>query len=167
MAYSTTYTSCRHILMENPKGFMYALLLLSCLTVLIAKALTRRKQVPNRRQTSPDPEKPASKRSSTFKAPEREPGVWTPLDFKRPKASPNPGWNVHESKPLPYRPFKHGPYHITMGLRSMQWDEWIELDDQYPKFHELKKQRILDRGDKCCKTAPEGYDGAVELLEEL
>ncbi|KAL9019367.1 MAG: hypothetical protein Q9185_003353 [Variospora sp. 1 TL-2023] len=54
-----------------------------------------------------------------------------------------------------------------MGLRTMQWDEWIELDNQYPRFHEDKKRRIEERGDKCCRTAHEAYDGAVELLEEL
>jgi alpha-1,2-mannosyltransferase len=54
-----------------------------------------------------------------------------------------------------------------MGLRSMQWDEWIELDNQFLKFHDLKAQRIRERGSKCSRTAPEAFDGAVELLEEL
>ena len=76
-------------------------------------------------------------------------------------------WDVHTSEPLPYRPFKHGPYHITMGLRTMQWDEWIELDNHYLKFHADKKRRIDERGEKCCRTAPEVMDGAIELLEEL
>jgi alpha-1,2-mannosyltransferase len=35
------------------------------------------------------------------------------------------------------------------------------------KFHEQKARRIKDRGARCCKTAPEAFDGAVELLEEL
>ncbi|KAL8734296.1 MAG: hypothetical protein Q9166_001494 [cf. Caloplaca sp. 2 TL-2023] len=120
-----------------------------------------------RRANSPDPEKPTARPRSTFKAPEREPGVWVPVHFKRPAASPYPNWDVHETKPLPYRPFKHGPYHITMGLRAMQWDEWIELDNHYLRFHEDKKRRLEERGEKCCKTAPEAYDGAIELLEEL
>jgi len=51
--------------------------------------------------------------------------VWEPMEFKRPAASPFPNWNVHETKPRPYRPFRHGAYHITMGLRNMNWDEWI------------------------------------------
>ena len=49
----------------------------------------------------------------------------------------------------------------------MQWDEWIELDSHYPRFHANKAQRIRDRGAKCCRTAPAAYDAAVELLEEL
>ncbi len=70
-----------------------------------------------------------------------------------------------------------------MGLRSMNWDEWIgmatrywpqapahtspELDNHYPRFHADKARRIEERGAKCCKTVPEAFDGAVELLEEL
>ena len=54
-----------------------------------------------------------------------------------------------------------------MGLRTMQWDDWIELDNQFPHFHAEKTRRIAERESKCCITAPEAYDGAVELLEEL
>jgi hypothetical protein len=51
----------------------------------------------------------------------------------------------------------------------MEWDEWIELDNHYMRFHEDKKRRIEERGSKCCRTAndPRVIDGAVELFEEL
>lgn len=74
-------------------------------------------------------------------------------------------------------------YYITLGLRSMKWDEWIgksinnkinpktnqitELDNHYPRYHSDKAKRIQERGSKCCKTAPEAMDAAIELLEEL
>lgn len=54
-----------------------------------------------------------------------------------------------------------------MGLRSMQWDDWIELDNEFLKFHSIKASRIAERGVKCCKTAPEAQNAAIELLEEL
>lgn len=56
-----------------------------------------------------------------------------------------------------------------MGLRSMHWDEWIEVDNHYLKFHSDKKARIAERGTKCCRTDsdPRVQDGARELLEEL
>lgn len=56
-----------------------------------------------------------------------------------------------------------------MGLRSMPWDEWIELDNHYAKFHADKAARIAQRGDRCCRTDPDPVvqDGALELLEEL
>ncbi|CAO1600659.1 hypothetical protein XANCAGTX0491_004342 [Xanthoria calcicola] len=158
---------CKQFLAGHPRIILYGLLLISISIWLFNKTVSRSKKSRSRRPNSPDPEKPTSRPRSTFKAPEREPGKWTVVDFKRPAAIPYPEWNVHETKPLPYRPFRHGPYHITMGLRTMQWDEWIELDNHYPRFHEDKKRRIEERGEKCCKTAPEAYDGALELLEEL
>lgn len=98
----------------------------------------------------------------------RPPGEWTPSDFKRPTAAPYSGWDVHSTKPIPYRPFRYGPkYYITLGLRSMKWDEWIELDNHYLKYHADKARRIEERGSKCCHTAPEAMDAAIELLEEL
>ncbi|KAK6537695.1 hypothetical protein TWF694_011866 [Orbilia ellipsospora] len=98
----------------------------------------------------------------------RTPGQWTPIDFTVPDPPPYPGWDLKLTKPLPYRPFKYGPnYFITMGLRKGGFDEWIELDNEFLKFHSLKRERIEIRGDKCCKTAPEALDAAIELLEML
>lgn len=54
-----------------------------------------------------------------------------------------------------------------MGLRTMHWDEWIELDNEYLPYHTLKASRLASRGSKCVRTAPEAWDAAVELLEEL
>ncbi|PYI29845.1 hypothetical protein BP00DRAFT_437365 [Aspergillus indologenus CBS 114.80] len=96
------------------------------------------------------------------------PTVWTPSDFQRPPATPFPDWDVHTTKPIPYRPFRYGPkYFVTMGLRSMKWDEWIELDNHYLRYHADKAKRIEERGAKCCRTHPEAMDAAIELLEEL
>ncbi|OJJ50011.1 hypothetical protein ASPZODRAFT_149450 [Penicilliopsis zonata CBS 506.65] len=93
---------------------------------------------------------------------------WIPSDFKRPAAAAFPDWNVHTTKPIPYRPFRYGPkYFVTMGLRSLKWDEWIELDNHYLKYHADKARRIEERGSKCSNTAPEAMEGAIELLEEL
>ena len=105
--------------------------------------------------------------SRSFKAPTREQGVWKPVAFERPKTSPYPDWSVRDTKPLPYRPFRWGPYFITMGLRSMPWDEWIELDNEFPRFHAEKKARIEERGPKLSRTAPEATESAYELLEEF
>lgn len=151
----------------NAKSILYGGLLVAFLTYILVTQVIKSSRPAVRRAPSPDLEKPTSRKTSTFKAPERPPGKWTPVDFKRPKAAPLLDWNVHKTDPLPYRPFKYGPYHITMGLRTMQWDEWIELDNHYLKYHADKARRIEERGDKCCRTAPEAMDGAIELLEEL
>lgn len=55
-----------------------------------------------------------------------------------------------------------------MGLRSLNWNEWIELDSEYLNYHAKKAERLASpRASKLYHTAPEAYDGAVELLEEL
>ncbi|KAL8699918.1 MAG: hypothetical protein Q9201_005728 [Fulgogasparrea decipioides] len=54
-----------------------------------------------------------------------------------------------------------------MGLRRMPWDEWIELDNQFPDFHADKSRRIAELGGKIAQTTLEGLNGAYELLEEF
>ncbi|KAF2787079.1 glycosyltransferase family 22 protein [Melanomma pulvis-pyrius CBS 109.77] len=131
----------------------------------VASIITRRMRA---RKLAVRPGTPDLEKRSPFRAAEREPGVWIPQDFKRPAPPAYPEWSVSSTKPLPYRPFRYGPkYNVTMGLRNMHWDEWIELDSDYMKFHDLKAQRIIERGPKCSRTAPEAFDGACELLEEL
>ncbi|KAJ5167128.1 uncharacterized protein N7482_005909 [Penicillium canariense] len=146
-------------------GAFLVINLCACLVVTIFRKWKSSNQTA--RTSTPDLEKPTSK-SSTREKVTRKFGEWTPSAFKRPTAPPYPDWDVHTSKSIPYRPFRYGPkYFVTMGLRSMKWDEWIELDNHYLKYHADKKKRLKERGEKCCRTAPEAMDGAIELLEEL
>jgi len=148
----------------SPKAAFFSVAITFLVVLLVIRAVQISKQPRQTRPATPDLEKP---RSRSLKTPPRKPGVWEPVDFKRPKATPFPNWDVHTTKPNPYRPFRHGPYHITMGLRNMNWNEWIELDNHFLKFHADKAKRISERGTKCCYTDPSAFDGAVELLEEL
>ncbi len=157
----------RQLISQNLKPLLYGGFLVSLLIWILAMRLIKRNKALQQNPNSPDPEKSTSGKASALKAPGRQPGVWTPVDFKRPDPPAYPDWDVHKTDPLPYRPFKHGPYHITMGLRTMQWDDWIELDNHYLKFHADKARRIEQMGATHCRTAPEAMDGAIELLEEL
>ncbi|KAI9778749.1 MAG: mannosyltransferase [Peltula sp. TS41687] len=152
-----------HIDQLRPKHIGYGVIGLVSIVWILNLALNKTKAQASPRRNTPDLERPASRNGDKA----RRPGEWIPVNFERPPAEPYPDWDIHNTKPLPYRPFKYGPYYITMGLRSMKWDEWIELDNQFLKYHSDKARRIEERGAKCCKTAPEAYDGAVELLEEL
>ena len=149
------------------REMIYMTISILCAVWLVHRAVKQVAGFSRTTASTPDLEKPAARAKSNIKAPERPPGVWNPVSFQRPRAPPYPQWDIQTTNPLPYRPFRHGQYHITMGLRSMKWDEWIELDNHFPKFHADKARRINERGEKCCKTAPEAFDGAVELLEEL
>ncbi|KAF5017530.1 hypothetical protein F66182_10531 [Fusarium sp. NRRL 66182] len=93
---------------------------------------------------------------------------YAPSDYKSPIPQPYPHWSIQDTKPLPYRAFRHGPtYQVNMGLRTCPVEEWIELDNQYPKYHADKATRIAERGDKCVKTHPDAFPAAIELLQEL
>lgn len=148
------------------KDSLYAsLFILVSLVALITYFSRRRSRTAPTRPSTPSIEKAAPREKT--KAPDRVPGTWTPSSFVRPTPAPYPDWDIETTKPLPYRPFRYKNF-VTMGLRSLQsWDDWIELDNHYPRFHADKARRISKRGEKCCKTAPEAYDGAVELLEEF
>ncbi|KAI4671459.1 uncharacterized protein J4E88_009124 [Alternaria novae-zelandiae] len=149
----------------QPKAALYSLLLFAAFTYFTIAATNL---IRARRQNNPRPSTPNLEKRGPFKTPDRPPGVWPPSDFTRPPATPYPSFSLTTTKPLPYRPFRHGPkYNITMGLRNMNWDEWIELDNHYMQFHDLKARRIEERGAKCIRTAPEAVAAAVELLEEL
>ncbi|KAI0829315.1 hypothetical protein BC628DRAFT_1315419 [Trametes gibbosa] len=118
--------------------------------------------------TSDLPEK-----ASHPKQKDREQGAWHPLEFDYPRLEPS---REHFSnvKPIPYRPFKWGDYHVTMGIRAMPFDEWIELDCEFPQFHKVCDYRIRTRADRLVSVhpaqpgvVPSGDAAAEELLYEL
>lgn len=146
------------------KEILYAFVLFVLTTITLSKYLSRRyKRARSERPSTPTVEKARYVRRETVT---REPGTWTPSTFQRPKPPPYPNWSIETTKPLPYRPFRY-KYFQTMGLRNAQYEDWIELDNHYPRFHADKARRIIERGPKCSHTAPEAYPAAVELLEEL
>ncbi|KAI1871921.1 hypothetical protein JX265_005907 [Neoarthrinium moseri] len=142
------------------------------LLVIISVVVFTRIRTPSRRPSisqsrTPQDGTSQNRKCKPTKAP-RLPGQWTPSDFVFPTPPPYPNWTLESTKPLPYRAFRYGPkYNITMGLRSSPYEDWIQLDSHYPKYHSDKAARIEDRGSKCCITAPEAYPAALELLEEL
>ncbi|KAJ6581107.1 hypothetical protein B0H19DRAFT_1113623 [Mycena capillaripes] len=126
---------------------------------------------------------PSAPKKSVPKAPnsKRSFGEWHPQPFDFPEFEPSPH-AVSEIKPPMYRPFRWGEYHVTMGIRNMQWEEWIELDDQYDAYHRIRKDRIERKGTDLLQVLPpstrirDGEDAvnigggaaaAIELVHEL
>lgn len=142
---------------------LYVVLFVAALVSLV---LTRFLAKGSSKKTTP-PQRPGEKKK-TKQDPARVPGQWTPSTFQMPTPPPYPDWSLEATKPLPYRAFRYGPkYNVTMGLRSVPSDDWIQLDNHYPRFHADKARRIAERGPKCCRTAPEAVPAALELLDEL
>ncbi|KAJ4396027.1 hypothetical protein N0V93_000243 [Gnomoniopsis smithogilvyi] len=148
--------------MESSKSTIYLIGFIGALiSLVIARLVSKHRQPNNGDETNPATRIPE-------KVPGRVAGEWVPSTFQTPRPSSYPDWSVETTKPLPYRAFRYGPkYNVTMGLRSVQFDDWIQLDNHYPRYHADKARRIAERGDRCCHTAPEAYPAAVELLEEL
>ncbi|ODQ58128.1 hypothetical protein WICANDRAFT_33870 [Wickerhamomyces anomalus NRRL Y-366-8] len=96
----------------------------------------------------------------------RSPGKWTPEDYKLPTPKPFEDWDIQNTKPIPYRAFKH-KYNVTMGIRSMDPNEWIQLDNEWPKYHALKQKRFKEKGIDVYGTLPEAYNASMELILEL
>lgn len=162
-------SSFLHVLSQKPhfKELVYALSILIFITVAVSRYLYRR-HLASPKTTRPSTPTIEKASHTKFAAPAREPGTWPPSSFKRPTPAPYSDWSIEKTKPIPYRPFRYGPkYFVTMGLRTVKWDDWIELDNHYPRYHADKARRIKERGSKCSRTAPEAYPAALELLEEL
>lgn len=41
---------------------------------------------------------------------------------------------------------------VTMGIRNMAWNEWIELDQNFVAHHRLREHRIRHRGERVVKV---------------
>lgn len=72
-------------------------------------------------------------------------GHWKAEIFEYPAVEEFKNWSIKDTPPLPYRAFKH-TYFFTMGIRSMEWNSWIEVDNEWMKFHNRKLER-LEKGD--------------------
>lgn len=133
--------------------------LLGLLTAAILLG-ARRLQLSRRRSPARPQSPPALEKNAAGDAPS--------APFTMPTPPPYPDWSITETKPLPYRAFRYGPkYHVTMGLRSIDPTEWIELDSDFPRYHADKAARIDEMGEKCVYTDPSAMPAALELLEEL
>ncbi|KAL0579644.1 hypothetical protein V5O48_002340 [Marasmius crinis-equi] len=104
---------------------------------------------------------------------DREWGEWNPVEFAYPEF-PACAENLSVIKPIPYRPFRWGQYHVTMGIRDLPWAEWIELDNNFPSYFAIRDHRIHSRGENVLKILPDrpgvvksARYAAVELAHEL
>lgn len=53
--------------------------------------------------------RPKTTTAAADRGDEKRPKTWVPVAFSTPAPAPYPGWDVHTTKPLAYRPFKYGP----------------------------------------------------------
>lgn len=99
----------------------------------------------------------------------RVPGEW-PVDvaFRYPDIPAHPAESLAEIEPIPYRPFKRD-YHVNMGIRSMPFEAWIELDKEFSNYHNIKLHRIKARGNDLIQVMDDvsARAAAVELVHGI
>ncbi|THU80038.1 hypothetical protein K435DRAFT_785620 [Dendrothele bispora CBS 962.96] len=142
----------------------------SCALFVLYKSRSR---VSSESKSQSSKAKAAESSSTNTKPNEREWGEWTPVNFTYPSFDPST-LDPLDMKPVPYRPFRWGQYHVTMGIRDMPWAEWIELDNQFLSYHYIRRHRILTRGKNVLNILPDrpgivksADRSAVELAHEL
>ncbi|KAL5527541.1 hypothetical protein ACEPAG_6342 [Sanghuangporus baumii] len=98
----------------------------------------------------------------------RKLGDWIPVNFAYPEF-PACERALQERHPSRYRPFRWGKYNVTMGIRSMPWEDWVEVDNQLPMYHAIRVDRLAKRGEKVVNTLPsrQGVKGAAPAAKEL
>ena len=68
---------------------------------------------------------------------------------------------------LRYRPFLDGPWRLAMGLKALDLDDWIEIDEDFAG-QLAERRRLLDqRRGEVLAALPESAAGQAELLELL
>ncbi|CAE6435113.1 unnamed protein product [Rhizoctonia solani] len=101
---------------------------------------------------------------------------WRPQPFKYPTVTPWSDFDFENTLPPPYRPFRWGPtYNITMGIRSMNFDDWIQIDNRYAHYHVIRTRRTETGGINVVRTMPTNEEFGVpggelaarELVNEL
>lgn len=90
-------------------------------------------------------------------------------EWKTPSPKPLVDFDLDAKKPELYRPCRHGPNHVTMGIRKMDWNNWIEMDSNFLWYHDLKVSEL----EKDIDAHVQYFDNAItraacfEVLEEL
>jgi hypothetical protein len=92
----------------------------------------------------------------------REPGDWFAEGFDYPDIDPCP-FPLKDVHPVPYRAFRYGEYQITMGIRTMPWSEWIELDSTYHHWQRVREFRVRTRGHDAVRVLPAREDESVKV----
>ncbi|GAD98856.1 hypothetical protein NECHADRAFT_46017 [Paecilomyces variotii No. 5] len=108
-----------------------------------------------------------SQKASRIETSREKPSVQIP--FKTPLPVALDDFNVESKTPQLYRPFRHGPNFITMGIRKMDWDEWIEMDSYFKWYHDTKVSELEKDIDAHIKYVDNAVtrDACFEVLEEL
>ncbi|KAG5665540.1 hypothetical protein KAF25_009665 [Fusarium avenaceum] len=91
------------------------------------------------------------------------------LPWKTPSPKPLVDFDLDSKTPQLYRPCRHGPNHVTMGIRKLDWNNWIEMDSNFLWYHDLKVSELNKDIDAHVQYVDNAVtrDACFEVLEEL
>ncbi|CAJ0540896.1 Ff.00g077790.m01.CDS01 [Fusarium sp. VM40] len=89
--------------------------------------------------------------------------------WKTPSPKPLIDFDLDSKTPQLYRPCRHGPNHVTMGIRKLDWNNWIEMDSNFLWYHDLKVSELNKDIDAHVQYVDNAVtrDACFEVLEEL
>ena len=67
--------------------------------------------------------------------------------------------------PAPYFPVEKGDFRLSMGLRPLREDSWIEIDDHYEADLALKAELVNNQRDSIVASIPSAHQAEQEALE--
>ncbi|KAM0218076.1 hypothetical protein ACHAQD_007012 [Fusarium lateritium] len=90
-------------------------------------------------------------------------------EWKTPSPKPLVDFDLDSKTPQLYRPCRHGPNHVTMGIRKLDWNNWIEMDSNFLWYHDLKVSELEKDIDAHVQYVDNAVtrDACFEVLEEL
>lgn len=68
---------------------------------------------------------------------------------------------------MTYIPVKGDPFTVSMGLRTMSLDSWIEIDEHYESEIAQKHELLRNQHQEVFAELPQGLAGSKEVLEML
>jgi hypothetical protein len=68
---------------------------------------------------------------------------------------------------MTYLPVKGQPFTVSMGLRSMDLDKWIEIDEDFDKEIAEKRHLLESKRNQVFAALPAGTSGSREVLAKL
>lgn len=68
-------------------------------------------------------------------------------------------------KPRAYRPYKKGPYHMTMGIKTLEHNEWLLLENTYQTMTDKRSKITENERDHTVLTQPEAKESVHETYE--
>ncbi|KAH8592744.1 hypothetical protein B0O99DRAFT_596901 [Bisporella sp. PMI_857] len=88
-----------------------------------------------------------------------------PLDFSNITAVHD--FDITKTPPYPYRPWRVGKFHMTMGIRKMPEDDWLSLDNLYVEEQTFRNKLIRERKDAVYQCLPASNEAIEETLEYI